>query len=61
MMIPLGLEDIKALFAIIIIEFIIVEEVIHIKKVILAHVANVPGCHSFRWILHIFFAQFFYI
>lgn len=56
MMIGFGLEDIESFFTIIIIELIIIEEVIHIKKGILAHVANVPGCHPFRRIFHIFFA-----
>ena len=61
MMITFGSEDIKTFFPVIIIEFIIIEEIIHIEKCILAHVANVPGCHPFRRILHIFFAQLFYI
>src|SRR5699024_5833468 len=53
------LEDIKTFFSEQIVKrIVLIQKIIHIQKVILAHMANVLGCHSFRWIFYVFFAQF---
>ena len=58
----LDLEDIKTFFSKQIVKMVVfIQKIIHIQKVILAHMANVLGCHSFWWILYVFFAQFPYI
>ena len=55
----LGLEDIKTFFAKQIVKRVVfIQKIIHIQKVIPAHMADVLGLHSFRWIFHVFFAQF---
>src|SRR5699024_2340238 len=55
----LGLEDIKTFFAKQIVKRVVfIQKIIHIQKVIPAHMADVLGRHSFRWIFHVFFAQF---
>ena len=55
----LDLEDIKTFFSKQIVKRVVfIQKIIHIQKVILAHMANVLGCHSFGWILYVFFAQF---
>lgn len=52
-----GLEDVKTFFPKIIVKRVIfIKKIIHIKKVILAHAANVLGCHAFGWSIYIFFA-----
>ena len=51
------LEDRKAFFSKIVTKWVIfIKEIIYVEKVILAHAANVPECHSFWWIIHKFFA-----
>ena len=55
----LDLEDIKTFFSKQIVKRVVfIQKIIHIQKVILAHMANVLGCHSFGWILYVLFAQF---
>ena len=54
-------EDIKTFFPIVIVEIVIIKKIVHIKEFIHAHIADVSGCHSFRWIIHVLFAQFLYI
>ena len=55
----LDLEDIETFFSKQIVKRVVfIQKIIHIQKVIPAHMANVLGCHSFRWIFYVFFAQF---
>lgn len=55
----LNLEDIETFFSKYIAERVVfIQKIIHIQKVILAHMANVLGCHSLRWIFYVLFAQF---
>ena len=55
----LDLEDIKTFFSKQIVKRVVfIQKIIHIQKVILAHMANVLGRHSFWWIFYVFFAQF---
>ena len=42
------LKDIESIFTELIVKFIIIEEIIHIKKSILAHIANVLGAYAVR-------------
>lgn len=57
-----GLKDIKTIFSKQIVKDIVfVKKIIHIQKVILAHMANVLGCHSFWWMFYVFFAQCLHI
>ena len=51
------LEDIKTFLSKAIVkQVILIQEIIHIQKIVPAHVADVPGRHPLRWIFHIFFA-----
>lgn len=51
-----GSKDIKTFFAEYTVKRIVfIKKIVCIQKVILAHVANVLGCYSFRWIFYIFF------
>lgn len=51
-----NLEDIESLFSEIVIQFIIIQEIIHVQKGFAAHGADVRRSHAFRWVIHIFFA-----
>ena len=54
-----GLEDVKTFFSKQIVKrIVLIKKIIHIQKVILTHMADVLGRHSFRWIFYVFFAQF---
>lgn len=55
-----GLKDIKSLFSPIVIIQIIkfVEKIIHIQKVIIAHIADLFRCHAFRRMFDVLFPKF---
>lgn len=54
----LDLEDIETFFFKQIVKWVtFIKKVIHIQKVNRAHMVNILGCHSFRWVFYIFFAQ----
>lgn len=54
-----GLEDIKTFFSKIIIKVIILmKEITHIQKIIIAHILDIFWGHSFWWILNILLSEF---
>ena len=53
------LEDITAFFSKIIIKVIILmKEIIHIQKIIIAHIPDIFWSHSLWWILNILLSEF---